>query len=324
MTTSYLRLLCRAYGAKSGDILAGTNLTVSNLYNPLAKISLFQQARAIDNLLALYGPGFVFSKSEIWNTSIHGAVAVAAISAPTIGEAIAVLPRYGPVRTPFQRGTIKPLGAYMALDWEITVPLTEAQWLPMMEVNFLAIRSMLHAALGTEAHEVEFIFAAPAPPYATRACEALGGKVQYGASVNRVKFPRSWWTMRSVTADSILYKKAIDELDLAAHHGEENPVPFKGRVERLLQSIPDGRPSADMVAQSLGLSRRTMVRRLSEAGVSFRELLDGELRRRAIQFKDAKLRRDDIASRLGYEDPASFNRAWRRWFGPARQKPQKL
>ncbi|MDO3445492.1 AraC family transcriptional regulator [Agrobacterium sp. V1] len=320
MTVSYLRLLCRAYGTESDQVLAGTNLTEGDLDNPHAEISLFQQVRAIDNLLTLFGPGFVFLKPDIWNTSIHGAVAIAAMSAPTIGDGVAVLPRYGPARTPYQRGVIKPSGTYMLLDWEVTVPLTEAQWLPMMEVNFLAIRSMIRAALGGEALELEFAFAAPAPPYAARAREVLGEKVQYGAPVNRVKFPQSWWPMRSVTADPVLYERAIDELELTLQRRQENSVPLQGRVERLLQTMPDGRPSAEMVAASLGLSRRTMVRRLQEAGTSFRELLDRELRRRATKLKEMRLRRDDIASRLGYEDPASFNRAWRRWFGPAIKK----
>ncbi|OAM63059.1 hypothetical protein A8L48_10020 [Rhizobium rhizogenes] len=315
MTTSYLRLAYRAYGTEDEQILAGTNLTESDLDDPQTEISLFQQVRVIDNMIARFGPGFVFLKPEIWNTSIHGAVAIAAISAPTVGDGIAVLPRYGPARTPFQRGTIRPLGAYMILDWEVTVPLTEAQWLPMMEVNFLAIRSVVRAALGTEAPELEFTFTVPAPPYEARAREVLGGKVQYGKLVNRAKFPRSWWPMRSVTADPVLYKRAVDELEFAAQRRRENPVQFLARIERILQSAPDGRPSADMVAASLGVSRRTMVRRLREVGAGFRELLDSELRRRAIQYKDARLRRDDIASRLGYEDPASFNRAWRRWFG---------
>ncbi|MFT4121432.1 AraC family transcriptional regulator ligand-binding domain-containing protein [Bradyrhizobium sp.] len=301
-------------------MLAGTSLTEDDLDNPHTEISLFQQVRAIDNLLTLYGPGFVFLKPDIWNTSIHGAVAIAAISAPTIGDGVAVLPRYGPARTPYQRGVIKPSGTCMLLDWEVTVPLTEAQWLPMMEVNFLAIRSMIRAALGVEALELEFAFAAPAPSYADRVREVLGGKVQYGASVNRVKFPRSWWPMRSVAADPVLYKRAIDELELAVQRRQENSVPLQGRVERLLQTMPDGRPSAEMVAASLGLSRRTMVRRLQKAGTGFRELLDAELRRRAVELKKTKLRRDDIASRLGYDDPASFNRAWRRWFGPAKKK----
>lgn len=319
MTMGYLRLLHRVYGTGDHDILAGADLVPEDLADPVREISLFQQARVIDNLTAIYGPGIVFSKPEIWNVSIHGAVAIAVISAATVGEGIKLLPRYGPARTPFQRGVIREGRDHYTLDWEVTVPLTQTQWLPMMEVNFLAIRSMMQSALGGDIDGLEFSFSVPIPTYAERARAALGPGVEYEAGVNRVRFPRSWWSMRPVTADPILHRGAINELELALRRRRENSALLKGRVEHLLQSMPDGRLGADAVARSLGISRRTMARRLSEAGTNFRSLLDDELKERAVHFRSARLRRDEIAVRLGYEDAASFNRAWRRWFPKDRE-----
>jgi AraC-like DNA-binding protein len=80
--------------------------------------------------------------------------------------------------------------------------------------------------------------------------------------------------------------------------------------------MPDGRLNAQDVASALGVSQRTLARRLGAAQTTFRALLDDELKRRAAALLlDRSLRRDEIAERLGYVEPTSFSRACRRWFG---------
>jgi AraC-like DNA-binding protein len=76
--------------------------------------------------------------------------------------------------------------------------------------------------------------------------------------------------------------------------------------------------SEDVAARELGISRRTLVRRLSDSGTSFRALLDTDLKGRAEQMLAAgKMSRREMAEALGFEDPTSFSRACRRWFKQA-------
>jgi AraC-like DNA-binding protein len=71
----------------------------------------------------------------------------------------------------------------------------------------------------------------------------------------------------------------------------------------------------EQAAGELGLSRRTLVRRLAENQTTFRALLDADLKRRATgMLADAKLSRAQMAKQLGFADPTSFSRACRRWF----------
>jgi AraC-like DNA-binding protein len=71
---------------------------------------------------------------------------------------------------------------------------------------------------------------------------------------------------------------------------------------------------AQTAARMLGLSRRTMVRRLAESGVGYRQLLDSDLERRAAQLiNTGALSHAEIAERLGYADATSFSRSLRRW-----------
>jgi AraC-like DNA-binding protein len=93
------------------------------------------------------------------------------------------------------------------------------------------------------------------------------------------------------------------------------PGGLRGQIERLLASSESGRISVQAVAQTLGLSHRTLERRLAEEGAHFRDLVDAELKVRARRMLAAKvLTRTEIAQQLGFADITGFSRASRRWF----------
>ena len=69
-------------------------------------------------------------------------------------------------------------------------------------------------------------------------------------------------------------------------------------------------------AAALGVSERTLARRLRAQGISFAELLDGVRRDAALQAVAQTTRAlSDIALALGYAEPSVFTRAFRRWTG---------
>jgi AraC-like DNA-binding protein len=80
----------------------------------------------------------------------------------------------------------------------------------------------------------------------------------------------------------------------------------------LKRSLASGRPGLSDVARDLGLSDRTLQRRITEEGTSFRELLveaRQELGRRLLSDPTAEI--DEVACLLGYQDSSSFYRAFR-------------
>ncbi|RAP39880.1 hypothetical protein BYZ73_18040 [Rhodovulum viride] len=76
-----------------------------------------------------------------------------------------------------------------------------------------------------------------------------------------------------------------------------------------------GRPGLDRVAARLGLSRRSLQRRLDLSGETWSALLDTELVREAQNLMASDGPIAEIADHLGYADPAHFTRAYRRWTG---------
>lgn len=89
-------------------------------------------------------------------------------------------------------------------------------------------------------------------------------------------------------------------------------------VSEIILQMPAGKVSQQSVADALHLSSRTLQRRLSDANVSFRELLQQARQELAVQY----IRHSDIAIleigyRLGFSEPANFTRAFRQWTGEA-------
>lgn len=200
------------------------------------------------------------------------------------------------------------------MDYELTVDLDERLWRPLMESSFIGFRAGIASVMAAPPDEARFFFACAEPHHAPQARALLGENVAYGAARNAIRFPTAWLALQSPLADVTLYSVALRELQ-AAKARLVAPEGLRGRVERLLKSPPAGGLTADEVARLTGVSRRTLVRRLAEAGTSYRELADAELRARAERLLRAgDLSHSQIAAALDYTDPSSFSRACRRWF----------
>jgi AraC-like DNA-binding protein len=77
-----------------------------------------------------------------------------------------------------------------------------------------------------------------------------------------------------------------------------------------------GFPTLDAAARTLGLSSRTLKRRLADEGTDFTTLLDEQRRQRALLLlRSANLSVEAVAEQVGYSDVANFTRAFRRWSG---------
>jgi AraC-like DNA-binding protein len=86
--------------------------------------------------------------------------------------------------------------------------------------------------------------------------------------------------------------------------------------ELLAAEIGVRRPTARRVAQTLGVSTRTLARRLDQEHTSFKLLFDQARRDHAVQaLRESNQAIKEIAKRLGFSSSQSFHRAFRRWTG---------
>ena len=155
----------------------------------------------------------------------------------------------------------------------------------------------------------------PPPPHPTRHGALLGAPVSFGCSVAGMEILAADWVAPMRRADPALQqtlRQLASRLDLGAE-ADDLETALRARLRALL---PEGKADAASLARTLGLSERTMNRRLLSLGKSYRGVVDA--------FREAEAERllvssraelAEVALRLGFSDQTAWNRAFRRWKG---------
>lgn len=158
-------------------------------------------------------------------------------------------------------------------------------------------------------------------PEAASYADWLGCAVRIAASP-RVAFRSSDAERPFLTASSAMW--AAFEPSLRSRLSDaEMQSSMSGRLRGWLNgSIAAGRVGIDEAASDLGVSARTLQRRLSQEGTSFQQELSATREKLAHHYlSNTQLSVGEIAFLLGYDEQNSFHRAFRSWTGTT---PDKL
>jgi len=105
------------------------------------------------------------------------------------------------------------------------------------------------------------------------------------------------------------------EAALAGRRGDMSQL--RTKVENAISSLlPHGRVLVEDVARRLGMSERTLARKLLDEGLNFTEILQQLRRDLAIRYlDDRKLHISKIAWLVGFHEVSAFTHAFKRWTG---------
>ena len=144
----------------------------------------------------------------------------------------------------------------------------------------------------------------------------FGCSVQTGASGNRITLHRSDLDRPFITYNEEMLAILTPALDRSLHE-QPNTRSITENVKYILsRNLSRGRYDIQTIARELGMSDRTLQRRLAEAGMSFKELITQTRHEQSLHYlADPSLEIKEIAFLLGYEDQNSFYRAFRSWEG---------
>lgn len=120
-------------------------------------------------------------------------------------------------------------------------------------------------------------------------------------------------TLTAVNTEvAAINEKALEEY-IARHHEDD----LQHRVARVItEQIASGHVSDDKVAKALSMSSRTLQRRLSAEGTTFKQVLELVREKLAMEdIDDERLSFSEISYLLGFKEQSSFTRAFKRWTG---------
>lgn len=243
-----------------------------------------------------------------------GLLGYALQTCPTLGAALARLERYE-----------RLINDINPLHWRIAGDAVDLEWgwdrgRPGPLVDECAIATFVQTTrqmlgrhdLGLRA--VDFIN--PPPPDIAPYEAFFGCPIRFGEARTRLSFPVALLAEPMARHDPVLADLLAAQVDaqLTALPAEADIVQ---RVRRALaHRLSEGTPGLDAVAADLGLSARSLSRRLEEAGLGFRALWDDtRLHLARTYLRDPRLTLAEIAQLLGYSEQSAFTRAFRRWTG---------
>ena len=316
---SYMLRLAEKRGATAEQLLAHTGLSVADLYSKDAHIQVWQHLVFLDNLLhTIKDPSLSIEIGLASNLTKIGLYGLGLMSSTTLWEAIEFGRRYLRTQYPFFESTLEIQDEIVVITIHEIFPLEHFR--AFIVENFLVdvaeiFRSLMFGEYRpTKYQQFELYFDCPEPAYFSAYKDRLP-QLSFAQPANQFRFPAKMLNQPIHTSNPAL-------VHIAAGHGELELArlglikSWVDHVRALIVSQNGAYPSIQSLAVKLCMSTRTLTRKLTEAGLSFSELLEN------VRLKDAQnllentaLRTEDIAVKLGYQNSANFIRAFQRWTG---------
>jgi AraC-like DNA-binding protein len=282
---------------------------------PLASyVALMRASKALcrEPALALH----LGATKDFKELSVVGLICYAA---PTMGEALMELNRYGrlvaEVDIPVKGGRFQltPLNGELWMvdmrgDPNSFPEMTESTWSRFISETR---RHFPDAPFAKAVHVTH-----PAPGHSAEYERVLRVPVTFGSDRNAIMIDPSWLGIP-------LHNPSRYAFGVLSEHADkllkslENAQTMRGRVEGLLiPMLHKGDADMTLVARQLGLSRPTLYRKLKAEGISYELLVDDLRHRMALHYLSGeKTSVNETAYLVGFSDPSSFSRAFKRWTG---------
>lgn len=307
-------LAAERLGLARDELLSHCALDPQALRDPDGRIPFAQQQRlwqAVAERLPVAEPGLAIgAKLGPGQFSVLGYLLQ---SSPTFGAALQAALRYQ--RLAGEGGTLllERHDDELQLIYRPLEPgclATRTRVLALMHGWLRLIRPLLGAL---PVRRIELALPAPADP--SPFVEAFAAPLRFAAPDFALVLPaeleRASLTQGNAGLQQLLQQHADN---LLARLPSES---LGARVVALLSAqLAQGEPDRSALATHLGLSERTLQRRLAEEGSSYQQLLTDIRRQLAERYLDeSALPATEIAILLGYSEPSVFFRAFRQWTG---------
>tara|TARA_Y100001960_G_scaffold157826_1_gene165954 strand:+ start:70 stop:1134 length:1065 start_codon:yes stop_codon:yes gene_type:complete len=313
----YLLSTARQLGCSAESCLQGSGLDESML-GAGSRVQRWQELAVIRNLVALCPrPGLGLQVGDCYQLTSLGLLGYTMLACRNLNEALQVSTQFRELSLLICPVIIAPqsAGIWITLDDSVLPPDARtlvverglAGWKrilgELLQRPFVPLAVELSLVLPAEQQDYERYFGCPVALGAERNAMLIA------EADLRAELPLANLLTRNACA--ALCRQLCDGL-------EDVSSSLARQVLQVLISQSGAMPLAAEVAAVLGISERSLHRRLAAEGQPFRQL-DERVRGRLAErlLGDSDLGLDAIAAQLGYSEAASFSRAFKRWTGLA-------
>jgi AraC-like DNA-binding protein len=306
-----------ARGASAEQVLAEAGLQPSALEDGDRLLDLEEVLRLTDAAARATGDdAFGLHLGLAWDLGGGlGLLSYAVLNAPTVATALRNFERYGRVHIQGGRIGLEHEGREALLFYDLGFTDHE---LARQHVEGSAVVGLriLRQLVGPQFRLLRVHFAHRRPRDVSEHARIFGAPLRFEQRFDTaLAFPAADLERAVVGADRRLLPIVERHLEELLSLGKGGAWLEQVRVA-IARALCDGPPDIGSIAKQLGMSVRTLQRRLDEHGKAYKELV-GEVRRdlarRYLADRDTSL--TEVAFLLGYSELSAFDRAFRRWTG---------
>jgi AraC-like DNA-binding protein len=235
---------------------------------------------------------------------------------PTLGDAYSRVIRYHRLTNQLMDAALRSEGDDVALS--LTCP-------PLLDETLLGLSvetwTVALVVQGRQITKVDWVprrvdFECKRPPHADEYDRFFRCPIRFEQAETSIVMPRELLALPVIGAD-----RSLDGLVIAHLEAQLKKLPPVGAVSArlrtvVIEALGDGVPAMEECARQLGMSRRTLQRRLEGEQTTFQNVVDGARRELAESYLGKPLTSlQEIAFLLGFSTQEAFHRAFKRWTG---------
>jgi AraC-like DNA-binding protein len=302
-------------GIKRASFLAGSGIEARDLDDPDFLVTPEQELLVLKNIVKLRpDPGLGLSVGREFHLGILGKLGAAALNSDTLLDAHKIIYQYSELLQTYYHYDL------LAKDDRVYIKLNELVDLKdlrlfMCERELASVFRIGGDLIGDHPYWSEVRFTYPKPTHVAHYQDFFQCPLLFNAKDIMFIFDKKYLFKPLPLANPLLrkiYEKDCQQLSLRMKKQET----ITKRIQQEIIFHKNGLPSFDQMSHYFNLSTRTLRRRLSAEGTSYKDLASQIQKNKAINL----LRTTDypiwqISAELGYNDLANFYRAFKSWTG---------
>jgi len=315
---SLLTKLVKNENHNATQMLEKAGISEQVLNDPKATIT-FQQEVAFTRefVKTLADEDLGFKAGQCYRLNAFGHIGLAAGSSDTVSEAIDFFLKY--IRLAYTHFDInffkKDGNAILRFSDQYDLGDLRRFYLERdFSFAFLSTRDMFpRSIVGQKPKTIHFDF--PCPTSVEHYQDLYECPVHFSMPFNQILVDERYLDLplplaNSLTRELLEEQCKTQEIALFGHQGLDE------KIRSIIQLTEGEIPNLEKIARIHFVTTRTLRRKLKLLGVTFQELVNEELRKKALYYlSTTDLTIEQISMRLGYSESASFIHAFKRWTG---------
>lgn len=306
--------ILREFDCTPEEVLGKSGFNLAQFEHPDTEIPFLAGSKLLARCVAATGcQHFGVLMGERAGTSSLGLTGFILRSAPNVNAALRALLRHLELHDTGGVPILATRGEVSSLGYAIYLPGVEAAD-QIYDLSTAMACNIMRDLCGQDWNPTRVFLTRQRPHDLAPYKRLFRTPIQFDAEQNAVAFPTHLLDHPLTSADPALFRHLEEEAN-GLH--DSRPLNTTGSVHRLLRQSLAGRHfTASDIARQLDMHERTLHRHLEKEGTTFRRELEGiryEVARQLLSKSKTPL--SGIANALGYTEPSTFIRSFKRWSG---------